>query len=64
MSEQLIKERAYAIWEGEGRPHGREKEHWVQAERELAAKPKRQRKPRAAKPIARTKKTALKVVAG
>ena len=29
--------RAYALWESEGRPHGRDAEHWLRAERELAA---------------------------
>ncbi len=28
---------AYLIWEGEGRPCGREKEHWLQAETQLLA---------------------------
>ena len=32
-----IRERAYQIWLAEGQPHGRDKEHWAQAERELAA---------------------------
>ena len=32
-----IGRRAYAIWEREGRPHGREREHWNQAEKELQA---------------------------
>jgi hypothetical protein len=31
------RERAYAIWEREGRPHGRALDHWLQAEAELAA---------------------------
>jgi hypothetical protein len=35
--EQLLRERAYAIWEREGRPHGRDRDHWFAAERELAA---------------------------
>jgi hypothetical protein len=30
-----IAERAYQIWEREGRPHGRDMDHWLQAEREL-----------------------------
>ena len=25
-------ERAYALWEGEGKPHGRQLEHWLRAE--------------------------------
>ena len=32
-----IARRAYAIWEQEGRPEGRERDHWSQAERELGA---------------------------
>jgi hypothetical protein len=31
---QRIRERAYELWEREGRPHGRHVDHWVQAERE------------------------------
>lgn len=27
---------AFAIWEKEGRPHGRDVEHWLQAEAQLA----------------------------
>jgi hypothetical protein len=30
-----ISARARAIWEQEGRPEGRDKEHWLQAEAEL-----------------------------
>ncbi len=29
-----MEERAYALWEGEGRPHGRHLDHWCQAEAE------------------------------
>lgn len=29
--EQRIRKRAYEIWEGEGRPEGREAEHWDRA---------------------------------
>ena len=35
--EQLIRERAYAIWEREGRPAGRAEAHWFQALRDLQA---------------------------
>jgi hypothetical protein len=31
-----IAKRAYAIWESEGRPHGRDFDHWLAAEREVA----------------------------
>ena len=34
---QEIAERAYAIWEREGRPQGCNLEHWLAAERELSA---------------------------
>jgi hypothetical protein len=32
---QQIRERAYQIWESEGRPEGNSTEHWYAAEREL-----------------------------
>jgi hypothetical protein len=35
--ETRIRERAYAIWEHEGRPEGREREHWERAAREILA---------------------------
>ena len=35
--EQWLQQRAYAIWETEGCPEGRHREHWQQAERELSA---------------------------
>jgi hypothetical protein len=34
-----IKDRAFAIWEAEGRPDNRAQEHWRQAEAELADDP-------------------------
>lgn len=34
--EHRIRQRAYEIWEREGRPAGRHDEHWDQARRELA----------------------------
>ena len=37
ISEEAIRERAYHIWEREGRPHGRDFEHWVRAQVELIA---------------------------
>jgi hypothetical protein len=33
---RLIQERAYQIWLREGRPHGRDQDHWRQAEQEVA----------------------------
>jgi hypothetical protein len=34
---ERVRTRAYAIWEREGRPHGRHHEHWHQAESEIAS---------------------------
>ena len=36
--ETWIRERAYSIWELEGRPEGRERQHWEQAMREVMAR--------------------------
>ena len=33
--EDRIKQRAYEIWEQEGRPHGEDLKHWLQAFKEL-----------------------------
>lgn len=33
---RMIQERAYQIWEEEGRPEGREQEHWLRAEAEIS----------------------------
>lgn len=37
--EHRLQQRAYAIWETEGCPEGRDRAHWEQAERELSAAP-------------------------
>ncbi len=34
-SQQVIRERAYAIWEQEGHPHGKDLDHWFRAEAEI-----------------------------
>ena len=53
--QERIRQRAHAIWEREGRPHGRDQDHWRTAESELAgeeaaaAPTKSARKSRAAK---------------
>ena len=48
ISKQDIESRAYAIWERQGRPQGKDKEHWYLAERQLVteqtAPPKASRK--------------------
>ncbi|MCJ8520146.1 sRNA-binding protein [Pseudorhizobium tarimense] len=35
--DEWIKKRAYALWEEEGKPHGKDAEHWEQARREYSA---------------------------
>ena len=30
---QAIQQQAYSIWEAEGRPHGKDVEHWLRAQR-------------------------------
>ena len=36
ITEQAVRERAYYIWEGEGRLHGKADAHWMRAEAELS----------------------------
>jgi hypothetical protein len=36
-SDTHIAKRAYEIWEREGRPHGRDREHWLKAVEEISA---------------------------
>jgi len=33
--DEQLRQRAYMIWESEGRPEGMEAQHWARAEREL-----------------------------
>ncbi len=35
--EEKIRQRAYELWEAEGRPEGRQAEHWQRAAREIEA---------------------------
>ena len=55
-SEERIRTRAYELWEGEGRPEGREIDHWLQAAQELAEE--RSAMGVAATPRARTPRSA------
>jgi hypothetical protein len=32
--DEMVRTRAYALWESEGRPLGRDAEHWLQSEEE------------------------------
>ncbi len=38
--EAIIRERAYRLWEAEGRPDGRHEHHWSAAEQEIGADPR------------------------
>jgi hypothetical protein len=65
ISDEAVKERAYHIWMREGCPHGRDFEHWVQAQVELEAEHQagngngtRKAAPRAAAPKAVKAKAA------
>lgn len=58
-----IRQRAHAIWESRGHPHGHDRDHWEQATREIdaedaAAKKKPARAAAAAKPAAVAKPKA------
>lgn len=33
--EEQLRQRAYDIWQAEGEPHGRDRDHWELAERQL-----------------------------
>jgi hypothetical protein len=37
--QEKVRQRAYEIWDREGRQDGRAEEHWAQAEREIGASP-------------------------
>ncbi len=43
--EELLKQAAYSIWEREGRPDGKDKEHWERARRELSDRQLRKASP-------------------
>ena len=57
-----IRQRAHAIWEGQGRPEGQDREHWAQATREIEAEETATKKP-AAKSAAKVKAPAPKAPA-
>ena len=48
--DRQIEERAYALWEAEGYPHGRHEEHWHRAAREIAAEETARTAPKAQPP--------------
>jgi hypothetical protein len=59
-----IRQRAYEIWEREGKPNDAHERHWRQAEDEIdaaqAAKPTAKRKASAVKPAAQPAKPVVK----
>ncbi len=60
-SDESIRDRAFAIWEREGRPHGRERDHWLQAAWELSGEAaKAAAASRAVKPTAKARKPPAK----
>ena len=47
---ERVRRRAHSIWMDEGQVHGRDHEHWHQAEREIAAETSAHAPPAAAEP--------------
>jgi len=43
--EHAVRERAYAIWERDGRPEGKNLDHWFQAEAEIRTRSMQSPKP-------------------
>jgi len=64
--EVVVRERAYAIWEREGRPDGRSLAHWLKAEAEIGSAQELPTATRAkrAKPVDRRQPQLLMPVAG
>jgi hypothetical protein len=60
--EHAIRERAYAIWEQEGRPDGREWDHWERASREVGLLAPASQAAAKGSPLAKT--TSLKASGG
>jgi hypothetical protein len=53
-----IRQRAHAIWESHGRPHGHDRDHWDQATREIDAEDRAVKKPARAAAAAKPKTAA------
>ncbi len=63
--EEKIRQRAYEIWEREGRPNGEDMKHWLKAFEEIAAEgapPKKARRSQAAAETKTAKPVAVKPV--
>lgn len=59
-AEQSISDKAYEFWEAEGRPQGRDVDHWLRAEEALKSEVAPAKKVRAARPKAAAAKTEPK----
>ena len=55
--EIAIRQRAYAIWEAEGKPAGREWDHWMQASHEVLSRAPIKAPSEAGAPVGRPRKT-------
>jgi hypothetical protein len=58
--EQRVRERAYHLWESEGRPSGRHAEHWLVSEQKMLAEIVTAPASKPAKPKAAPKKTTAR----
>ena len=58
--EHKVRERAYALWETEGRPSGRHDEHWHRANSEFSDAPAEEAAPAQAPPAETAPVTAAK----
>ncbi|BCI69758.1 hypothetical protein SPKIRA_05880 [Sphingomonas paucimobilis] len=58
--EEQLRQRAYDIWQAEGEPHGRDRDHWEMAERELSDTPTEEapKVETEAKPVSTRRKSA------
>ena len=64
-NEEAIRDRAYVIWEREGRPQGRDRDHWLQAAWELSGEEaKAAAAAKKAKPAAKSAKKPAKAAKG
>jgi len=53
-----IRQRAHAIWESHGRPHGHDRDHWDLATQEIDAEDAKAKKPARAAAVAKPKAAA------
>ena len=61
--DQLIRQRAHALWEQQGRPDGKAEDHWRQASAEIASDAPRPKRAAAAATAPAKQRTATTKVA-